>query len=206
MPFGASIILSERHDDMDSYSMRKYTVRPLGPGDVGWAIDLLTERWGTHHIVTRGRSHAGDELPGFVAVGGNKPIGLSLYKIEGEYCELVSLDSIIEGIGVGSALVEAVEKAALEAGCIRLWLITTNDNLKALGFYQRKGFRLTAVYPNALERSRKMKPEIPLTGMNGIPLSDEMELVKRLTREGNSSAEAGRPQDLPDRKDWSHNG
>jgi ribosomal protein S18 acetylase RimI-like enzyme len=64
--------------------------------------------------------------------------------VEGDSCELVTIDSLDEGSGVGTALVEAVAKAARAAGCCRLWLITTNDNLRALRFYQRRGFELVA--------------------------------------------------------------
>ena len=67
-------------------------------------------------------------------------------------------------------------QAAREAGCGRVWLITTNDNLRALRFYQRRGFRLVAVHPDALERSRELKPSIPEIGLDGIPLRDELEL------------------------------
>ena len=80
------------------------------------------------------------------------------------------------GIGVGSALLEAMKKKAREFGCRRMWLITTNDNLPALGFYQKQGFHLVRVYPNAMERSRKLNPTIPLVGIDGIPLRDELEL------------------------------
>jgi hypothetical protein len=80
------------------------------------------------------------------------------------------------GQGVGTALIEAVKVAAIEAGCRRLWLMTTNDNLHALGFYQRRGFRLVAVYPGAVDAARLLKPEIPLLGNDGIPIRDEIEL------------------------------
>jgi ribosomal protein S18 acetylase RimI-like enzyme len=68
------------------------------------------------------------------------------------------------------------ESKALQAGCSRLWLITTNDNLIALKFYQKRGFQLIAVHPDALAESRKIKPSIPQFGMHGIPLRDEIEL------------------------------
>lgn len=63
---------------------------------------------------------------------------------------------------------------------MRLWLITTNDNMEALRFYQKRGFILSALYPNALEESRKLKPEIPEVGLEGIPLRDEIELEFKL--------------------------
>ena len=87
---------------------------------------------------------------------------------------------MVEGIGVGSALVSTLEDAARAAGCRRLWLITTNDNLEALRFYQRRGFVLAALHPGAIEASRRLKPVIPLVGHDGIPIRDELELERLL--------------------------
>jgi ribosomal protein S18 acetylase RimI-like enzyme len=90
------------------------------------------------------------------------------------------MNSLAEARGVGSALVDAVRNAAANAGCQRLWLITTNDNTTALRFWQKRGFRLAALYRNAIEQSRKLKPEIPLTGNDGISIRDEIELEIKL--------------------------
>jgi hypothetical protein len=57
-----------------------------------------------------------------------------------------------------------------------LWLITTNDDLRALGFYQKRGMSLVMVYRNAMDLARKLKPQIPLVGLNCIPFRDEIEL------------------------------
>jgi RimJ/RimL family protein N-acetyltransferase len=65
-------------------------------------------------------------------------------------------------------------------GCYRLWLITTNDNEPAIQFYQRRGMTLVAIHHNALSESRKLKPEIPLIGLGGQPLRDEIEFEYRL--------------------------
>jgi hypothetical protein len=78
-------------------------------------------------------------------------------------------------------LIDAVKDRAKAEGCRRLWLITTNDNLNALGFYQRRGFRLIGLYPNALEASRKLKPQISMKAANGIPIRDELELELELS-------------------------
>jgi ribosomal protein S18 acetylase RimI-like enzyme len=102
--------------------------------------------------------------------------GLLTYRLEGGECEVVTLDSLAEGIGVGTRLLEAARGAAENAGCRRLWLVTTNDNLQALGFYQRRGYRLAALHRDALEVSRRLKPEISEIGHAGIPLRDEIEL------------------------------
>jgi hypothetical protein len=60
-----------------------------------------------------------------------------------------------------------------------LWLVTTNDNTHALRFYHRLGFRLAALHPGAVEAARRLKPEIPLLGLDEIPIRDELELEIR---------------------------
>lgn len=116
------------------------------------------------------------QLRGFIAWEDGSRLGLVTYNVDGNECEITSLNTMRESIGIGSALLNAVKVAAIAAHCQRLWLITTNDNLRALRFYQKRGWRLVAVYPNALEQSRRLKPEIPLMGLDGIPLRDEIEL------------------------------
>lgn len=141
-----------------------------------WANNLIREHWGSVDVVTRGRVHDTSSLPGYVAVLDCRPVGLATYSVEGNECELVSLDSLEEGRGIGTALVRAVEGSARASGCRRLWLITTNDNLAAIAFYQRRGFKIAAVHLDAMEESRRIKPEIPLEGIDGIPITDEIEL------------------------------
>ena len=155
-------------------------IRPFTKEYKTWATALLTGHWGSARIVSRGRVYQADELPGFVAVEKDKPTGLLTYKISGKECEITTMNSLVEGKGAGSALVEAVKKSAGEAGCKRLWLITTNDNTHALHFWQKRGFFIKAIHVNALEKSRKLKPEIPRIGNDGIPLRDEIELEMKL--------------------------
>lgn len=155
-------------------------IHPATDADRAWISDLLARWWGSPQIVTRGRVHDALALPGFVACCDGARAGLATYEIAGGQCELVSLNSTREGQGIGSALVEAVIAAARQVPCSRVWLITTNDNLPVLRFYQKRGFHLVAVHRDALELSRRLKPEIPLIGMEGIPLRDEIELELRL--------------------------
>jgi GNAT superfamily N-acetyltransferase len=160
-------------------------IHPVELEHESWAGAFLTERWGATVVVSRGRLHDALSLPGFVASLAGGRVGLATFRVEDDECELVTLDSEIEGRGVGSALIEAVKQEAVRHGCRRLWLITTNDNLHALRFYQRRGFRLVAVHRDAIERSRDLKPAIPLVGADGIPLRDEIELeLPLLTPEG----------------------
>ena len=144
--------------------------------DKPWVSRILQENWGLVMIVSRDKIHRADELPGFIAVRDGEPSGLTTYDIVNEQCEITSVNSLVEGHGIGSALVDAAKDAAAAAGCRRLWLITTNDNTAALRFWQKRGFKLVAVYPGAIEQSRKIKPEIPQIGNDGIPIRDEIEL------------------------------
>lgn len=145
-----------------------------------WAKSLLEREWGGLPIVSRGRAHLAHLLPGYVVLIEDEPVGLATYRLDQGECELVSLNSSRPNIGVGTALLRAVINRAKMCGCSRVWLITTNDNLPGLRFYQRRGFYLVALYPQALDVTRKMKPSIPKTGIDGIPIRDEIELEMTL--------------------------
>ncbi len=144
------------------------------------ANELLTQHWGTTLVVSRGVTHDLAGYPGFMARIEPECVGIITYHIADTDCEITSLDSFCENIGVGSALIDAVKQVARAAHCTRLWLITTNDNLRAIGFYQKRGFELVAVHRHALDKTREIKPQVPLIGMNGIPLRDEIEFEMRL--------------------------
>jgi ribosomal protein S18 acetylase RimI-like enzyme len=150
-------------------------ILPLKKNYRHWASDILKESWGAPLVVSRGRLHDASKLPGYVAVQGAEPVGLTTYHIVRDECELVTLNSLRPKLGIGSALVAAVKEKAVNAGCRRVWLITTNDNTPAIRFYQQRGFRLVALHIDALEESRRLKPQIPLVGEDGIPIRDELE-------------------------------
>ncbi len=151
-------------------------IRSMEETDRSWAAGFLKQRWGSTRMVSRGKLHEVGQPPGFVAISDGQPTGLLTYRIDGNECEVIMLDAGIEGQGIGSALIAAAKKAAAAAYCRRLCVITTNDNVDALRFYQRRGFVLAALRPNALDQARKLKPEIPHIGKHGIPLRDEIEL------------------------------
>ena len=156
--------------------MGQYLVHQIAPSDRTWIENLLREHWGSTKVVSRGRLYHADQLPGLIATDQSEKVGLLTYSINGAECEILTLNSVRECRGVGSALLKAVESVARQAGCTRLRVITTNDNLKAVRFYQKRGFTLLALHRGAVERSRKLKPEIPMAGDDGIPIRDEIEL------------------------------
>lgn len=156
--------------------MDSINIRPIEQRDRQWIKQLITAEWGADLIAVHGEIFHPAELPGFVALLEVEYIGLITYNIAGKACEIISLNALKPNSGIGSRLIEAVKQQAGQAGCQRLWLITTNDNLNALGFYQKRGFRLSALHAGGTDRSRQLKPQIPLVGQNGIPIHDEIEL------------------------------
>lgn len=158
----------------------RVTIREMTSDDREWAHTLIAEHWGGITMVTRGVLYDMRQFPGVIAWRDGMPVGLATYRIDGDACELMSINSLIEDSGVGTALLRAVEETARAAGCRRLFLITTNDNTHALRFYQRRGYRLTALRPGAINEARRLKPGIPEIGMDGIPLRDELELERIL--------------------------
>ncbi len=157
--------------------MSLITIRPLDENDRAWLPQFFIEYWGSDSVVSQGVIHYARDLQyGFVAMRRDVRVGLVTYEITGANCEIVSLNSVHQSIGVGTLLIEAVKNVAVQAQCKKIWLTTSNDNMNGLRFYQKRGFELVAIYRNAVTEARKLKPEIPLIGDNGIPLRDEIEL------------------------------
>jgi ribosomal protein S18 acetylase RimI-like enzyme len=151
-------------------------LRRLTQEDLPRLRQFWIEHWGGEEMIARGNVYRPEQLEGFVVEEAEEWIGLLTFIVKDGECEVTSLDSLREGKGIGSKLIDRAIEEARSQGCKRLFLITTNDNLNALGFYQKRGFEIAAVYRGAVNQSRKRKPEIPLVGYNNIPLRDEIEL------------------------------
>ena len=143
--------------------------------------NFFVEHWGSPEMVVSSGKYHCDQLDGYASLNKENVInGLITYIIKGEKCEIISLDSIEEGKGIGTSLVNRVESTAKTKKCKYIEIITTNDNLNALAFYQKRGYRIVGIEINAVEKARKIKPEIPLISDEGIPIKDEIILVKEL--------------------------
>ena len=160
--------------------MPTLTLRRLSQSDLPRLRQFWIDHWGGEEMISRGNVYRPEQLEGFVIEDGNAWIGLLTFFIEDHECEVTSLDSLHEGHGIGSKLIDQAIVEARARGCKRLFLITTNDNLHALGFYQKRGLEIVAIYRGAVNESRKLKPGIPLVGYNNIPLRDEIELEIKL--------------------------
>ena len=111
---------------------------------------------------------------------GVERVGLITYAVERDVCEIVTLDSLIEGQGIGSLLLNTLEQKADQLGCTRLWLVTTNDNHKAQAFYRKHGFRVVGIDHGAVAEARKTKPSIPHFGLDGVPIEHEIQMERPL--------------------------
>jgi len=152
---------------------------PVGDDETRWLKDLWVAEWGGDRMVSRGHEYQLSELESLIARVGEKFVGAATYRLtEDLSCELMSINSMDRGHGTGSQLLAAVEQEARAAGCRRVWLITSNDNLDALRFYQRRGYRITGIHSGAIDQARRIKPSIPLVGDHGIEIHDEIELAK----------------------------
>jgi ribosomal protein S18 acetylase RimI-like enzyme len=150
-------------------------IRPVRPDERDWVARVIEDRWGAETVVAHGVVLTPADLPGFVAEDEGRRVGLLTYRVEGDDCEVVTIDAFETRRGVGTALVEA----AAGMGHRRLWLVTTNDNVAAQRFYERLGFGLVAVHAGAIARSRALKPEIPFLAEDGTPIADELEYERR---------------------------
>jgi len=151
-------------------------IRRLTHADFPHLRQFWVEHWGADFMVAHGEIYRPEQLDGFVVEEGVEWIGLVTFIIKDHEMEVTSLDSLRDGKGIGTNLINKVMEEAHVKECRRLFLITTNDNLNALGFYQRRGFELSKLHRGAINESRKLKPSIPLIGENNIPLRDEIEL------------------------------
>lgn len=160
----SSLVKVERIVDADRVTLEKF----------------LDDNWGSRIMVTRGVALDASKLPGFLVREGRELIGLLTYHVKDNELEIVSLDAIHKRKGAGSLLLEAAVAEASAFKYRRVWLITSNDNLDALRFYQRRGFDLARVHYGAIDEARKIKPTIPLNGDFNIPIRHEVELEQVL--------------------------
>ncbi|MTT30458.1 GNAT family N-acetyltransferase [Terrilactibacillus sp. BCM23-1] len=143
--------------------------------------DFFTDHWGSPEMVLSTGTYTVTDLDGFVCIDSDKRmIGLITYTLHQKSLEIISLDSLKENRGYGTHLLKKVEEVAIQKGLHQIQVITTNDNLHALRFYQKRDYYISQVFPGAVIKAREKKPDIPLVGYADIPIRDEILLIKQL--------------------------
>ena len=155
-------------------------IQKIEAQDQPFISEIMRQYWGADLIVVHGDIYRSSNMGGLKAVKEDEIVGFLHYEINAGECEILTLISLDQGQGVATKLITAVEQVAIGQNCQQMSVITTNDNLHALGFYQRQGYRLAALYPRQVEVSRTIKPSIPALGENKIPIRDEIRLEKDL--------------------------
>jgi len=155
-------------------------VRALDDDDGLWKDESLRRAWGSTAVARLGTLVDAAGLPGFVALADGRPIGLLTCARVGDDIEVVTLHVDREGRGTGRALMDAVLTDARRTAARRIWLVTTNDNTRAVAFYRRWGMHQVATITDGVAASRQVKPSIPVTGRDGIPVRDELVFDRRL--------------------------
>jgi len=152
-------------------------IRAVHDSDRPMLTWLVAELWGSAVVAVHGTIFRPAELGGFIAERAGRIVGLLTYDLTPDLLEIVTLNAIERRTGLGTRLIETAVAKARRSGCREVRLTTTNDNVDALRFYQRRGFRLAELRLGAVDRSRQEKPQIPRVGDYGIPLHDEIDLT-----------------------------
>ncbi|MFQ5414247.1 MAG: GNAT family N-acetyltransferase [Phycisphaerae bacterium] len=147
---------------------------PIQDSEREEVAQFIERYWHSRKIMSRGVAYYPHTESGFVERQDGELVGLLTWHIDGDGMEILTLNSTREGRGIGTSLILASIETARKRNCRRIWLTTTNDHLRAIGFYQRLGFRLVAVNVGAVDEARKIKPEIPMFGERGIAIHDEI--------------------------------
>jgi GNAT superfamily N-acetyltransferase len=156
-------------------------VREATDADREAARELFERDFGRTHIVAFGEVMDVDQMPALVAVAHTDPSGALAYRLLGDALHIVALatDPMWQRSGVGAYLVAEAELLARRLKLARVVVATTNDNLPALYFYQRRGYRLTALVPESVVQHTHQQQD----GFAGIPVRDEIRLEKLLVEQ-----------------------
>jgi len=153
-------------------------VRRAAGDDISRVVELAQYFWGEDEIECFEQNYLIRKLPAFVACAEDTVVGALSYSEEPERIVMVVINVLPQwqGIGAGRTLVAALAAEAKRKGIARIVVATTNDDILALTFYQRLGFRITGIKPG--EVLRRHGGEI--TGFSGIPIRDEIQLALEL--------------------------
>jgi GNAT superfamily N-acetyltransferase len=150
--------------------------------DKDWIQNTIRSEWYSEMVVIKGKKVRPSEFDALIALKNSGKVGLLTYRITGTQCEILTLNSFIKREGIGSRLIRCLEEKLVLKDCNWLEVTTTNDNIEALAFYQKLGFKIAGIQVNAMEHAREKKPSIPKTGLHGIPIRDEIVLTKNLQK------------------------
>lgn len=155
--------------------MTDIIVRNLAEDDWTWIQEEISPHRRPPFAFTRNRIVEFAGLPGFVAEKGGERAGSLLYRLQDKEFEVVAIACTMKGAGVGKALMDAARDLAVKSGANRLWLCTSNDNTRAIRFYQIWGLSMAALHKDSFTRLREKAPDLPERGQDGIEVRHDVE-------------------------------
>lgn len=144
--------------------------------DKVWLEEVMNKDWGGLPLVIRGKKYDPSQLDGIVVENENGISGFLFYELRDKDCEIIVFQVFDKFHGIGTILLDELKSIAKSKKCSRVYLMTTNDNLDALRFYQKRGFHICGIHLDSLKVSRKIKPTIGMIGDYDIPVRDEIDL------------------------------
>ena len=151
-------------------------LRASTPQDTQWLEEMMNRDWGGLPLIIRGKKYYPPSLEGIIAENENGIAGFLFYEVRDQDCEIIVFEIFDKFKGTGTRILDKLKEIAINKKCRRLYLMTTNDNLDALRFYQKRGFHICGIHLDSVKFSRKLKPTIEMTGDHGIPVRDEIDL------------------------------
>jgi ribosomal protein S18 acetylase RimI-like enzyme len=143
------------------------------------ALELFRRDFGRTSIASFGEVIPLSETSTIVAEMQGDVSGALAWRPRENALQIVALatEPMWQRSGVGGHLVAEAEVVARRTGATRVVLATTNDNLPALYFYQRRGYRITDVVRDAWRDHAELTIGV---GFASIPVLDELRLEKTL--------------------------
>jgi ribosomal protein S18 acetylase RimI-like enzyme len=152
------------------------TFREKNADDAALITEWATNNWGGEPLVIRGQKYYPSQLEGILAFQGKEIVAYLIFEIQDRVCEIVVFEVFKKLQGIGTLTLDELKKIVGSKGCNKMHLMTTNDNLDALRFYQRRGFHICGIHVDSVKISRALKPTIGEFGDHGIPVRDEIDL------------------------------
>lgn len=149
--------------------------RESTPEDSDQIALMMQEHWGGEPLVVRAKNYFPSKLNGVIAQRADKWVGFLFYDFQGNDCEIIVFEVFEKFKGIGTKILDKFKEIARNKRCERIYLMTHNDNLDALRFYQTRGFHICGIHLNSMEIARQIKPG-PEIGDYGIPIRDEIDL------------------------------
>lgn len=153
-------------------------VREPSEADRRSALELFAREFGGRPLVADGAAVSLDDVSLLVAeTDGGITGALAWRGVErGVHVVAMATDPMWQRSGVGGQLLAEAELLARQQVRPRVIVTMTNDNIPALYFYQRRGYRLASVLAGAV--AAHLSEAQQAAGFAGIPIRDEIQLVK----------------------------